>query len=458
MTPSPQPRLLLTALVVITTATSVVSSLGAPLVPLLATHFEVSLTDAQWSLTASLLTSVVATPLLGRLGSGRRRRPVVLTALALVLLGTVVAAFSPSFWLLVAGRSLQGLGLSVTPLALAIAREHLPASQAPGALAVLSLTTVAGAGLGYPFTSFMAEHLGIRGAYLAGAVLMAITLAITVVAVPGAQGDDPQRTDVLGAGLIGVGLGGVLLALSRGETWGWTSVATLVTAGLGAALLAAFVVRTLRVPHPLVDLRLAVRPGLANANLVAFAAGVGMYSLLTLAVVVVQADWGLGRSVAVAGWVLVPYSLCAVIGTRLSQAYRRQLGVRYQLLVGCLVFGGACALMALSHDSLTAVLVAMGVGGIGSGFTFSSMAVIMVPYLPPGETGSAMALNMLLRHSGFTVGSAAAITLMHVFGGLGERGFTGALTVIVGLWVLTALASAVMDRRTPPSGAVPGSA
>lgn len=443
-----RPRLLLLALVVVTTVTSVVSSLGAPLVPLISAQFDVPLADAQWSLTAAMLTSVVATPLLGRFASGRRRRTALIAVLCLVAAGAALAAAATHFWVLLLGRALQGLGLGVVPVALAIARDEFEQAAASRALALLSLTTVVGAGLGYPLTSLVADRAGLAGAYAFGAVLMLATIALAAAAVPRSHGSGSSEVDWPGGALLGLGLVGLLLAISRGDVWGWTSVTTLSSAAVGAVLLAAFVRRTLRVEHPLVDLRLAVRPGLANPNLVAIAAAVGMYSLLTMAVIVVQADgWGLGLSVAAAGWVLVPYSLMAVLGARLAQWYRGRLGVRHQLAVGCLVFGAASALMGVRHDSLAAVLLAMGVGGVGSGFTFSSMAVIMVPHLPHGETGSAMALNQVLRSTGFTVGSATAIPLMHVFGGIGDDGFRRTLLLLAGVWVLVAAASAALDTR-----------
>lgn len=461
MTPAPPAptggRLLLLALVVITTVTSVVSSLGAPLVPLISRRFEVPLADAQWSLTAAMLTSVVATPLLGRFASGSRRRTALLGTLGLVAVGTVLSSLasvpgsSGPFWLLLLGRALQGLGLGVVPVTLAIARDEFQGARAARALAVLSVTTVVGAGLGYPLTSLLADRAGLAGAYAFGAVLMLATLAVSLATVPGSRTLTTSPVDGLGAALLGLGLVGVLLGISRGEAWGWASAQTLTSTGMGAVLVALFVRRTLHVENPLVDLRLAVRPGLANSNLVALAAGVGMYSLLTMAVIVVQADgWGLGLGVAAAGWVLVPYSLMAVVGARLAHALRGRFGVRHQLALGCLVFGGASALMALRHDQMAAVLLAMAVGGIGSGFTFSSMAVIMAPHLPTSETGSAMALNQVLRSTGFTVGSACAIPLMHVFGGIGDTGFARTLLLLAGVWVAVAAVSSVLDLRTPP--------
>jgi MFS family permease len=92
----------------------------------------------------------------------------------------------------------------------------------------------------------------------------------------------------------------------------------------------------------------------------------------------------------------------------------------------------------------------MAVGGLGSGFTFSSVPALMVPHLPRSETGSAMAFNQVLRYAGFSVGSASSVALMTVYGGgPSETGFRGALLTTSAVWVVAALASTVLARRVP---------
>ncbi|MFC6343094.1 MFS transporter, partial [Nocardioides hankookensis] len=102
-------RLLLPTLALLTTITAVVSSLGAPLVPSIAEAYDVRLTTAQWSLTATLLTGAVATPIVGRFASGRLRRPTILVGLAVVTTGTAIAIVPTSYGVLVAGRAMQGV-------------------------------------------------------------------------------------------------------------------------------------------------------------------------------------------------------------------------------------------------------------------------------------------------------------------------------------------------------------
>jgi MFS family permease len=158
-------RALVPTLVLVVAITAVVSSLGAPLVPSVAEIYDVPVTTAQWSLTAALLSGAVSTPVMGRFATGRLRRPTILFGLGVVTLGAAVSALSvalcPSLELLVAGRALQGVGMALLPLAMAVARDQLVGEHMERTMAVLSVAAVAGAGLGYPITALVAQSSGL---------------------------------------------------------------------------------------------------------------------------------------------------------------------------------------------------------------------------------------------------------------------------------------------------------
>lgn len=454
-------RARLTTLALVTTVGAVVSSLGAPLVPSIAEQYDVSVTAAQWALTATLLAGAVATPVLGRLGSGRRRRPAMLGGIAVVLLGTLLAALPLGYLPLVVGRALQGVGLALVPLALAVARDAyrgVEQGQDPG---LLSVTTVAGAGLGYPVTSLVAAYAGLHGAYVFGSVLVVLTLVRALRDVPADLDVPGQPVDLVGAGLLSTGTLALLLAVSQGRTWGWSSPATVTLVVLGVAAMVSWVAWTLRQQHPLVDLRLAARPGVVGPHLVALVLGVGMYALLSLSVVIVRADgpdsptgFGLDLGVGVAGFVLVPYSIASVVGSQVARRVEQRWGGRVLLPLGCASFAASLALLAWHHDHLWQLLVAMGVGGLGSGFSFSSLAGLIVPHVPSEETGSAMAFNQLLRYLGFSVGSAVSVVLVEVYGG-DDAGLVAALLTMAGLCLAAALAASARDPRARVRAATP---
>ena len=123
--PTPVGAAFVPVLVGITLVVSIISSLGAPLLPDVATDLGISLPSAQWSLTAALIAGALSAPVLGRLGDGRHRRRAMLGALVIVSAGGIVAGAAGSLPVLVAGRFMQGIGLGLAPIAMAAARDHL---------------------------------------------------------------------------------------------------------------------------------------------------------------------------------------------------------------------------------------------------------------------------------------------------------------------------------------------
>lgn len=406
-----------------------------------------------------MLMGAVSTPVLGRLGSGRHRRRVVLAGLGAVLVGLLLAALPLGFTALLAGRTLQGVGLGLTPLAIAAARDGIRGQRLPGAIALLSVTTVAGAGLGYPVTGLVAQTWGVSGAFWFGLVLCALTLAAAVAFLPPVTDAGATGVDWTGAVLLGAGTAAVLLSVSQGGSWGWASTTTLATALVGLAALAGWVAHALRTPYPLVDLRLAMRRGVVAAHATGLAGGVGMYMLLTLSVVLMQADggWGLDQPVSVAALVLVPYSLMSVLGSRVALAIGRRVTPELVLPLGCLLYVVAAAGMALWHGHVWLVLVWMALAGLGSGGTFASMPGVIVRQVPRAETASALSFNQVLRYLGMSVGTTLGVTVMGLFSAGAEpdeRGMTAALLTAAAIMAAAAAVALALarPRRAPLRG------
>ncbi|MGW0767603.1 MFS transporter [Streptomyces sp. NPDC002676] len=440
---------------------AVVSSLGAPLVPTIAAADHVSLSDAQWSLTVTLLVGAVATPAMGRLGDGPHRRRVILGALGTVLTGSVLAALPLGFVWLIAGRAMQGVGLGLTPLAIATARDALPAGRARPAVAMLSITTVAGVGLGYPVTGLIAQSFGVRGGFWFGAAAAALVLVCAAVVLPQAPRRARARLDLPGALLLGAALAGLQLTLSEGEVWGWASV-QLVALAAAALLLAALWIRhELRTQHPLVDLRLVRDRTMLIANATGLAAGVGMYLLMSLVTRFVQtpagAGYGFGASVVVAGLVLLPFSLACVAAGRAAPLLARRVSPALVLTVGCLVGLAAVASFALAHDQLWELFGVMGVAGFGVGLLFAVLPGMITTCVPAHETGSAMSFNQVLRYVGFSTGSVLSATVLQAHTAAGHRlpeigGYHEAALLSCAVWAVTILAILVLRPGRPRIG------
>ena len=233
-------RLLVPTLLAAGALMAVVSSLGAPLIPTLSRADHVSLSTGEWLLTITLLTGALVTPVMGRLADGPRQRDVILFALTCVVAGCVVAAVSDNFTELLVGRGLQGVGLGILPVAMAIARRHLPAEKARRTIATLSVTTAIGVGLGYPVTGLIAAGLGLPCRLLVRGHRRQRRIDASRPWSCHRRSDVPsRRLDTVGAAMLSLVVIGLSVVLSEGGGWGWTSGRSLGTPGRVSRLLAA---------------------------------------------------------------------------------------------------------------------------------------------------------------------------------------------------------------------------
>jgi MFS family permease len=398
------------------TVVAVISSLGAPLVPAVAETMGASLPGAQWSLTITLLVGAVATPVVGRLGDGPNRRAVVLIVLGLVTVGGVLAALPLGLEWLIVGRGLQGFGLGLTPVAIATARDALTGGRSRSTVAALSVTVVAGVGLGYPTAGLIAEVGGLHAAYWTGAGISSLALLAAAAVLPPSPDAPSRRLDVVGAVLLGAALAGLLLALGEAEAWGWTSPLLWTVTAAAVLVLLGWLLWETRTPSPLVDLRLARGRVAASAHVAALLVGLSNYLLLASIPILAQAPVadgaGFGTSIVVAGLILLPFSLASVAAGRIARSFTDRAAARLVLPVAALVQSGAFVLFLLARTELWQLFVVMAIAGIGVGAAFAAFPALIISAVPPHETGSAMSLNQVLRYVGFAVGSALTAAVL----------------------------------------------
>jgi MFS family permease len=446
-------------LVGITLVVSIISSLGAPLLPDVAADLNISLPDAQWSLTAALIAGALAAPILGRLGDGRHRRRSMLGALAIVSLGGVIAGAAGSLPVLIVGRFMQGIGLGLAPIAMAAARDHLDVAGARKTIAILSVSGATGLGAGYPISGLIAEQTNLHDAFYFGAVLSAVALLAAYLAIPSSESGAETPLDIRGAVLGALGVVALMVAIGQGHEWGWASPATLGCLLVAVATLALWVRLQLRGAFPLVDLSQLRHRAVLGADVAALLLGVALYMFLTVITEFVQTPsaqgFGFGASTTVAGLCLVPFSVCSLLGTRMMGLVVGRFGTRSALGIGGLAITASGVFFALVHTALWQACVMMGLLGIGFGFTFAAIPGLITSAVPAGEIGSAMGFYQVVRSIGFSAGSAlvASILASHEIAGSAFPAVSGYTTA---LWVGAAaslVAAVVAVILAPPDTA-----
>jgi MFS family permease len=438
--------------------TTAVSTLGAPLVPMLAAEHAVSLPAAQWTLTANLIVASVAVPVLGRLGDRPDRRRWLVAALATVLVGCVVSALASGFAAMLAGRALQGAGYGVLPICLAAVRAYARPPEIGGGIAALSVAGATGVGIGYAIAGGIAELLGLRVAFWCGAAVAALAIAAVLRVVPAPAGPAGERrgTDVPGALLLAAGVAALLLGVDRGQRDGWASAAVPGLVVAAAALLALWLRHELRAAAPLVDLRLLRHRSVAVANVSAFLLGLTMYMGFSVITRVAQAPQpaGLGASALVAGVLIAPLALGAQVSNRVARLAARRFGMAAVLPFGAALAALPNLLLAASHDGAPQLAVAALLFGAGVGCTFAAMPALIVEGVPADQTGSATSFNQLLRIVGGAAGSALSAVVLLAYTARGEAvpeaaGYTAAFLASAGGCLAVCAALAIARPRRP---------
>lgn len=464
--PAGEPRFLVPTVVLIGLLLAVGGSLGAPLITAVAEHYRVTLAAAQWTLTIALLSGATAAPVLGRLGSGPARRTVVLATLGVVVGGSVLTVLPLPFALLLAGRAAQGAGLGLMSLMMATARDHLSPGRSASTVAVLSVASTVGIGVGYPLAGWLTDLAGIRAAYGFGLGIAVLALAAAAVVLPAAPPRPAARVDLPGAALLTLALLMLLLVISQTGLWRQHPAVAAGVLAAAVVLLGVWTIVEARAAAPLVDVRLLRHPAVAGANLAMLTGGAGMYLLLSLITRYVQTPgsggYGFGLSTFEAGLVLVPFSLVGFVAGKVAPALRRRVGGRGLLAAGTAVVLASFVLFALGRGHLAEPLLAMALLGFGVGTFSAAMPALILEATPDGETASAMSVNQVVRSVGFSIGSALAGLSLAAYTpagdafprepGYGTAAWVGAAVTAATLLVIGAFALAPQPKQaTAPS-------
>ncbi|WP_346008005.1 MDR family MFS transporter [Janibacter terrae] len=375
-----------------------------------------------WVATAAMLVSAVTVPIVGKFSDLYGRREFYLAGIVVFMVGSVIAGFSQSFWMLVAGRAVQGLGMgTLMPLSQTIIGDIIPPRQRgkyQGLMgAVFGVTSVAGPLLGGVIT----DHLGWRWLFFASLPigLIALVFIAKFLHVP----HTPRRApiDYLGIATLSTGLVALLLAVSfGGSSWAWGSSQSLGLFALSAVALVAFVVVERKAVEPVLPLRLFADRTISLSLVAAF--GIAMVMFGAIIYIPVFAQGVIGVNATNSGLILMPLMLgfivCGIVTGMLITRTGRYLPF---MLTGIVVMAaGVLMLTRLDHTATSLELTgSMVVLGIGLGMAMQQFTLVVQNSVSRADMGVATSSTQFFRNVGSTVGIAVFGTVMS--SGLQER-------------------------------------
>lgn len=378
-------------------------------------EFEVSRSDGAWivSLYNILFGSLLVVA--GKTADSIGRRRLLRVGFAVFGLGAGLAAFAPSFWLLLAGRAVQGIGAAVlSPAALGLLVAAFPLEQRTQTMALWGAVGALGVSSGPSLGAGIIQLTSWRAAFWVPLVLCAALLMISgrsIAETPKAR--TKHRPDLVGALVITGSLAALVLGVSRSGVWGWGNPRTATAIGVGLLGVAGFVARQRRHSEPIVDLTLFRSRSFTVASWsgLIFFGGYSAYNLNN--VLFLRQAWS--YSVIEAGLLAVIGPLTVALLSPLGGLLAKRFGFRLPAIAGSLVVATGATALATTFDERRRpglFMVFVVIVGIGIALFNGTNAGAAVAELPAERLSIGGAVTNALRQVGAAFGVAVLVVVV----------------------------------------------
>ncbi|MFD8560568.1 MFS transporter [Streptosporangium canum] len=407
----------------------------------------------QWVSTAYLLVFSAMLTVAGRLADLLGHRALMALGAAVFCLAACAAVVTPSWEILLGARAAQGLGAAaMVPASLGLLLTVLPGARRGTAIATWSAAAGLGGVVMHAGGGWLAQAAGWRALFAPSMVVGLALLLTAALALPATRRHRGPRPDLLGALLLAGAIACLVLAISKGHSWGWSSPLTIACALGGVMVLVVVVIRSRSHPVPAVDVVLWQRPAFAWGWTVSLLYGLMTLPLLAWAPLALQ-EWGYdGLQI---GLLLAPLSVAVMVAGRLAGPLGQRFGFNVILYLGAMfTIGGGVLLLAdgqrFSSWPTLAVLfgdaspswpsmVGLVICGIGWGQLSTAASTVATLASDQASYASAVGTSLTARQAGGALGVAgAAVMVNRPFLPGPMAGYASVLTAVVALAVLVA--------------------
>lgn len=378
----------------------------------------------------------------GRTGDRLGRRRTFESGIAIFVIGSLLCGLAPNVPLLVAARVLQGVGAAfLVPASVALLIGAFPAERRTQMVALWggigALAVATGPSLGAAIVSAG----GWRWAFF---VNIPVGVAVLVLGrrflVESAPETSLARPDYLGVGFVTIAIAAVVLAISQGPNWGWSSAAVWGCLLGGIAMGIAFVRRSMRHPSPVLDVTLFRDRTFSLANAATLVYALAFFPMLLGNILFLTGVWD--YTIMRAGLAVTPGPIVVACVAGPAGKYATKLGFRWILLAGSLCMAVGLAWFALrveaAPDYVGVWLPGTLLVGLGIGLSFPVLGAAAVATLPPHRFAVGSAVNQTARQVGGALGIAVLVVIVG-----SDSATTSEVTQFHHLWIWCSVAALV---------------
>ncbi len=416
-----------------------------PSLPSIMSEFNLSYSLSPWILTTYLIVGAVMTPVTSSLAEIYGKRKILLIVMGVYAIGVAVGGLTTDLSSFIIARGMQGVGMSMFPIAFSVIREQFPKSRLAIGQGVITSMFASGSILGLLIGATIAEYSGWRTTFLS-ILPVAILLPVVVwkfarigevhsdwMTVTTTSSSSPEQhtgstdkkrsLDVLGAATLAATIILFLLSLTFIETRATGSNSTqsisqlaILSVGCIAAFV-AFLIAERRAIHPLIDLKLLQNKILLFTNIMMIILGFSMFMVFQTIPILAESPppAGFGYSITGIAAIQLPFSIILLIFGPTSGYIVSKLGSIRPAIMGYGINAFGFFMLATFHSQPWMVSIALAI--ISTGLSLGSVGLMNIVLLatPHKNMVTSIGMTSLLRIIGSSVGPAVAGVLMQVW-------------------------------------------
>lgn len=365
-----------------------------------------------WTINIYLLTSTIATILVGKLSDMFGRKPFILIGILFFMLGAFLTGTSTDVYQFIIYRGIQGIGAGIIQSTAFTAVGDLFAPRERGKwmglmTAVFGFSSVLGPTLG----GYLVDHIEWRWLFWIFLPLGIVAFIMILSLFPKVDRKKGQSIDYLGSLFLTTSIVPLLLAFSWAGTeypWGSSQIIGLIAASIVSAII--FILIEMKVKEPILPLSLFKNSVVTISNLIGFIMNFGLMGAMIYISFYVQGV--LGISPTYAGYVTIPMSvfmmgMSAVVGQLIAKSGKYK---RYALIGVPIMIVGMGIMVVM--DNLWLTVISTIIFGLGLGLGMPVFSLATQNAVPHKELGVVTASSQLFRNLGGTIGIAVMGTVM----------------------------------------------
>lgn len=391
------------------------SSAVAIIIPIIQADYAISLGQVAW---VALVYLVIITSLIlpiGRLGDIVGFRCLYLLGVAVFTGASLLCGLAPGPGWLIGARAVQGVGAALMmALSPGIATALFPPWERGRALGFTGMAIAAGLVLGPTVGGVLAYQFGWRWIFFINLPIGIIGGWLCWRLLPPLAPTARHAVDWVGGAVSMIGLAALMLALTQGNSWGWTSVRVFGLVSVFMLCAVIFIIVERRHPSPMLDFTLFANPVFRGANVATVLNYLGQFSALFLTPLLLQQ--GFGYSAQRTGLTMAALPLMVLIIAPFSGARSDRTGTRALTVAGeLLVAVGLVALaLVITRGQWWAIVAALALVGTGTGIFQSPNNNAIMSSVPRAALGIGGGVLATMRNLGMTLGVAVSSVVVAI--------------------------------------------